>query len=84
VTLEKLASDFGSDPVTLSTSLKHADVEEGVKPGVTSAQSAEFQKGNKRRRLLDQEAGVLRRALAYAHKAAFQEKVAPARKRVRC
>src|ERR1700760_2144027 len=38
VTLEQIASDFGVHPITLSKWLRRADVEDGVKPGVTSDQ----------------------------------------------
>jgi len=65
VTLEQTAADFGVHPMTLFTWLSRADVEDGVKPGVTSQQSAELREANKRNRLLEQEAEVLRRALAY-------------------
>jgi transposase len=65
VSLEKIAADFGIHPITLSTWLKKADIDDGVKPGVTSAESAELREANKRIRLLEQEAEVLKRALAY-------------------
>jgi transposase-like protein len=65
VSLEKIAADFGIHPITLSTWLKKADIDEGVKPGITSAESVELREANKRIRLLEQEAEVLRRALAY-------------------
>ena len=65
VTLEKIAADFGIHPITLSNWLKRADIDDGVKPGVTSAESVELREANKRIRLLEQEAEVLKRALAY-------------------
>ncbi len=34
-TLEQIATDFGVHPMTLSNWLRQADVEDGVKPGVT-------------------------------------------------
>ena len=33
VTLEQIATDFGVHPITLSTWLRRADIEDGVKPG---------------------------------------------------
>jgi transposase len=42
-----------------------AEVEDGVKPGVTSAENAENRDLRKRVRLLEQENEVLRRAAAY-------------------
>ena len=65
VSLEKIAADFGIHPITLSTWLKKANIDDGVKPGVTSVESAELREANKRIRLLEQEAEVLKRALAY-------------------
>jgi transposase-like protein len=65
VTLEQIAADFGIHPMTLQKWLRRADVDEGVKPGRSSTESAELREANKRIRLLEQEAEVLRRALAY-------------------
>ena len=65
VSLEKIATDFGIHLITLSTWLKKADIEDGVTPGVTSAESAELREANKRIRQLEQEGWLLKRALAY-------------------
>jgi len=65
VTLEQIASDFGIHAMTLSGWLKKADVEDGKRPGVTAAESAELREAKKRIRLLEQENEVLRRAAAY-------------------
>ena len=65
VTLEKTAADFGIHPIMLSAWLKKADIDHGVKPGITSTGSAELREANKCIRLLEQEAEVLKRALAY-------------------
>jgi len=45
--------------------LKQADVGDGVRPGVTASSSVELSEAKKRIRLLEQEAEVLKRALAY-------------------
>lgn len=74
VTPEKIAADFGIHPITLSTWLKRADIENGVKPGTTSTQSAELREANKRIRLLEQEAEELKRALAYVSQGALPGK----------
>ena len=74
VSLEKIAADFGIHPITLSTWLKKADIEDRVKPGITSAESAELREANKRIRLLEQEAEVLKRALAYVSQGALPGK----------
>jgi transposase len=65
VSLEKIGTDFRIHPVTLSTWLKQANIEDGVKPGIASEESVELREANKRIRLLEQEAEVLKRALAY-------------------
>ncbi|MGZ0220391.1 MAG: transposase [Acidimicrobiales bacterium] len=64
-TLEQIASDFGIHAMTLSGWMKKADVEDGSRPGVTAAESAETRALRKRVRLLEQENEVLRRAAAY-------------------
>ena len=71
VSLEKIAADFGIHPITFSTWLKKADIEDGVKPGITSA---ELRKANKRIRFLEQEAEMLKRALAYVSQSALSGK----------
>ena len=84
VTLEQIASDFGVHPMTLSKWLRAADVEDGVKPGVTSDQLAELREFKRRNRLLEQENEVLRRARAYLSQAQLPGKALPARERARC
>lgn len=69
VTLEQVATDFGIHPMTLSKWLRAADVEDGIRPGVTSVESAELRDAKRRIRLLEQENEVLRRAAAYLGKA---------------
>ena len=69
VTLEQVAVDFGIHPMTLSKWLRQADVDDGVRPGRTTAESAELRAANRRIRLLEQENEVLRRAAAYLSQA---------------
>ncbi len=69
VTLTQIAKDFGISDGCLSLWLKAADVEDGVKPGVTVAEQAELREAKKRIRLLEQENEVLRRAAAYLSQA---------------
>lgn len=64
VTVEQVAKDFGVHPMTLFTWLRQADVDAGVKPGVSSSESAELREACKRIKLLEQENEVLRRAVA--------------------
>lgn len=63
--MERIAADFGIHPMTLQKWLRRADIDDGVKPGRTRIEFAELREANKRIRLLEQEAEVLRRALAY-------------------
>ncbi|GAA3892871.1 IS3 family transposase [Saccharothrix violaceirubra] len=69
VTVEQVAKDFGVHPMTLFKSLRQADTDEGVKPGVGGNDSAELREARKRIRLLEQENEVLRRATAYLSQA---------------
>jgi transposase-like protein len=63
--LAQIAKDFGISDATLSNWLKKADVEDGVRPGLTDAQASELREIKKRNRLLEQENEILRRAAAY-------------------
>lgn len=67
--LEQIAKDFGIHQTTLNSWMRMADVEEGVKPGVTEDQNAELRELKRRNRLLEQEVEVLRRAAAYLSQA---------------
>jgi transposase len=69
VSLARIAEDFGIHEMTLSKWLRQADVEDGVKPGVTSDQAHEIRELKRRNRLLEQENEVLRRAAAYLSQA---------------
>ena len=63
--IAQVARDFGVSESCLQRWLAKADVEDGVRPGVTAAESAELRELKKRNRLLEQENEVLRRAAAY-------------------
>ena len=69
VSLGQIARDFGVHPVTLQKWMRKADVEAGIKPGTTSAESRELREAKRRVRLLEQENEVLRRAAAYLSQA---------------
>jgi transposase len=60
--LSQIARDFGISESCLHRWLKLADVDDGVRPGVTTQESAELRKRN---RTLEQEVEILRRAAAY-------------------
>ena len=64
-TYTQIAKDFGISEATLHAWIKKADVEDGVRPGMTSAEAAENRELRKRNRVLEQENEILRRAAAY-------------------
>ena len=63
--LSQIARDFGISESCLHRWLKLADVDDGVRPGVTSSESAELRELRRRNRVLEQENEILRRAAAY-------------------
>ncbi len=63
--ISQIAKDFGISESCLHRWLNLADVEDGVRPGVTSSESAELREAKKRVRVLEQEVEILRRAAAY-------------------
>ena len=63
--IAKIAKSFGISESCLERWLAHADVEDGKRPGVTAAESAELRELRKRNRQLEQENEILRRAAAY-------------------
>lgn len=69
--ISRIAKDFGISESCLQRWLKIADVEDGVKPGVTQAETIELREARKRIRLLEQEVEVLRRAAAYLSQASL-------------
>ena len=64
-TLSQIARDFGISEATLYNWLNKADIEDGVRPGLTEADAAEIRTLKKRNRVLEQEVEILRRAAAY-------------------
>ena len=67
--LNQIAKDFGISEGCLHNWLKKADVDDGVRAGVTDGERAELRELKKRNRLLGQENEVLRRAAAYLSQA---------------
>jgi transposase len=63
--LSQIAKDFGISESCLHRWLKLAGIEEGTRPGVTTAESAELRELRRRNKLLEQENEVLRRAAAF-------------------
>jgi len=70
--LSQVARDFGISESCLHRWLKLADIDDGVRPGVTSSESAELRELRKRNKTLEQENGILRRAAAF-----FAREIAP-------
>jgi transposase len=70
--IAKVARSFGVSESCLQRWLSRADVEDGVKPGVSAAESARLREANKRIRVLEQENEILRRAAAY-----FAKEISP-------
>ena len=52
--LKQIAADFGIAESCLRNWMRDADVEDGLKPGTTAAESAELREARKRIRLLEQ------------------------------
>ena len=72
--LKQVAVDFGISESCLTNWLKQADVEDGIKPGVSADEARENRDLRKRIRLLEQENEVLRRAAAYLSQASLPGK----------
>ena len=70
--VSQIAKDFGISESCLHRWLKLADVDDGVRPGVTSQESAELRELRKRNKTLEQENEILRRAAAF-----FAREIAP-------
>ena len=62
--LSQVAKDFGISESCLHRWLKLADIEEGTRPGVTAAESAELRELRRRNKLLEQENEIRRPAIA--------------------
>ncbi|MEU6192010.1 IS3 family transposase [Nocardia sp. NPDC047038] len=63
--LTQIAKDFGISQSCLKNWLKRADIEDGARPGASPGESTELREARKRIWQLEQEAEVMRRAVAY-------------------
>ena len=72
--VKQIAEDFGISDASLYNWLKQADIDDGRRDGVTSAEAQELAAAKKRIRLLEQENEVLRRATAYLSQANLPRK----------
>ena len=65
VPLEEVAADFDISVSTLHRWMHQADVDDGIKDGLTSAEQAEIVHLRRETRRLEMENEILRRAAAY-------------------
>jgi transposase len=63
--LRQIAKDFGISESCLHRWMKQADIDEGVRPGLSSSESVELRELKRRNRTLEQENEILRRAAAF-------------------
>ena len=63
--IKQIADDFGISDASLYNWLKQADIDDGKREGLTSAEADEMAAMKKRVRLLEQENEILRRAAAF-------------------
>jgi hypothetical protein len=63
--LAKVTRDFGISEATVHNGFRKADIEDGVRPGVTKAESVQMREAKKRIRTSGQEKEILRRATDY-------------------
>jgi len=63
--IAQVAKDFGVSESCLHRWMKLADIDDGVRPGATTVESADLRELKKRNRLLEQENEILRRAAAF-------------------
>jgi transposase len=82
--ITQIAKDFGVSPAALHRWMKIADKGDGVKSGVVSDDAAKLREANKRTRLLEQEAEVMRRTVAYLSRDINPKNGVPAGPRAGC
>ncbi len=64
-TRSQVAKDFGISEQTLYRWMQQADIDDGVRDGVTTIETVEVRDLKKRNRVLEQENEILRRAAAF-------------------
>lgn len=68
----QLAEDFGVSEASIYNWVKQADIDDGVRPGLTEAEADELREVKRRNRVLEEENLILRRAAAF-----FAKEVSP-------
>ncbi len=63
--LAQLAVDFGISEASIYNWLKQADIDDGVRPGLTEKEAEELREVKRRNRVLEEENLILRRAAAF-------------------
>ena len=71
LTIAEVAADFDVAPESVRRWMRQADVDDGVRDGVTSAEQAEVVRLRRANRRLEMENEILRRAAAYFAKDAL-------------
>jgi transposase len=72
LTFAEVASDFGVSPESVRRWVRQAEIDDGVKDGLTTAEQSEVVRLRRDKRRLEMEVEILRRATAY-----FAKDVAP-------
>jgi transposase len=65
IPIAEVAADFDISPTTLQRWMRQADVDDGIKDGLTSSEQNELVQLRRHARRLEQENYVLKRAAAY-------------------
>lgn len=65
LTVAEVAADFGVAPESVRRWMRQADIDDGIKDGLTSAEQDELVQLRRRARRLEMENEILRRAAAY-------------------
>jgi transposase len=71
LTVAEVAADFDVSPESVRRWMKQADIDDGIKHGLTSAEQAEIVQLRRDKRRLEMENEILRRAAAYFAKDAL-------------
>jgi transposase len=65
LTIPEVAADFDVSPESVRRWMRQADIDDGVKDGLTSAEQSEIVQLRRDKRRLEMENEILRRAAAY-------------------
>jgi len=65
LTIAEVAADFDISPESIRRWMRQADIDDGIKGGLTSAEQSEIVQLRRDKRRLEMEVEILRRATAY-------------------